>query len=112
MQKGSREYFDDKHFPMGFRRSGDFTIPEAKLLAEYGVTLKQLSDGKLSPNSEQEQQFMLVLAGSALPQSPIEKVWLKYLKVTSPKAYVSIYGNSKPEVDNDAESSNDNEDIM
>lgn len=104
MRKGNRDYFDDKHFPMGFRRSGDFTIPEAKLLTEYGDTLKQLAEGSLIAESELEQQFINVVSGSAKAESAIEKVWLKYLKATSPKAYVSIYGHSKPEVDIEVES--------
>lgn len=107
MQKGNSEYFDDKHFPMGFRRSGDFTIPEAKLLAEYGVTLKQLSDGKVPANSTLEKQFLDVISGAIEPQTAIEKVWLKYLKVTTPKSYISIYGSSKPEVDIESEPSSE-----
>ena len=102
MRKGQSEFFDDKHFPMGFRRSGDFTIPEAKLLTEYGVTLKQLANGSLAAESEQEHQFIKVVAGESEPQSQIEKVWIKYLKVTSPKAYVSIYGSSKPIVEHES----------
>lgn len=99
MRKGSRDYFDDKHFPMGFRRSGDFTISEAKLLTEYGLTLKHLTSGAISAESEQEQHFIKVISGNVDPKSDIEKVWLKYLKVTSPKVHVSIYGHSKPEID-------------
>ena len=99
MRRGNSDYFDDKNFPMGFRRSGEFTIPESNLLTEYGMTLKQLTDGSITPESEQEQQFLKVITQQLEPQSPIEKVWIKYLKVTSPKAYVSIYGNAKPEVD-------------
>lgn len=102
MRKGTKEYFDDKHFPMGFRRSGDFTIKEAKLLTEYGLTLSQLSTGIISATSEHESHFIKVLSGESTPQSEVEKVWLKYLKVTSPKAFVSIYGQYKPDVEIDS----------
>lgn len=102
VRKGTIAYYDDKHFPMGFNRSGDFTIPEAKLLTEYGFTLKQLSEGKLSAESGSEKQFLQVVTGQIEPQSALEKVWLKYLKVTVPQKYISIYGSAKPEVDSDS----------
>ena len=101
VRKGTNAYYDDKHFPMGFSRSGDFTIPESKLLTDYGFTLKQLSDGRLNAETELEHQFLQVIAGQVEAKSPIEKVWLKYLKVTAPQKYISIYGSAKPEVDND-----------
>ena len=99
MRKSNHDYFDDKHFPMGFRRSGDFTINEAKLLTEYGLTLKQLSSGCIDAESEQEQHFIKVISGEAGPINAIEDVWLKYLKVISPKRYVNIYGHFKHDED-------------
>jgi len=99
LRKGNRPFYDDRHFPMGFNRSGDFTIPESKLLTEYGLTLQQLTEGSLPAESEDESHFVQVFSGQAEPLNAIEKVWLKYLKVTSPQAYVSIYGKNKPEVE-------------
>ena len=101
IRKGSHAYYDDKHFPMGFNRSGDFTIGEAKLLTEYGSTLKQLSDGKLSAESSEEDHFLDVVSGSTEAQTEIEKLWLKYIKVTAPQVFISIYGSAKPKVEDD-----------
>ena len=99
IHKGSRPFFDDKHFPQGFNRSGDFTVPEAKLLTEYGSRLKQLSEHQITADNEDESHFLLVLDGKAEAQTPLEKVWLKYITISTPKTFTSIYGAYKPDVD-------------
>lgn len=33
----TNRYFDNKHYPRGFSRHGDFTIKEAQLLERHGM---------------------------------------------------------------------------
>jgi uncharacterized protein YifE (UPF0438 family) len=101
--KGSRPFFDDKHFPQGFSRSGDFTVPEAKLLTEFGLRLKELAEQKVSAENDDEQRFLQVISGSEEAESSIEKVWLKYVTISKPKSFTSIYGAHKPDVDLEAD---------
>ena len=86
---------DKKHYPYGFARSGDFSIKEAKILAENGSVIAALVDGKLTPETDQDMRFIAVAHGETEPASPEEKVWLKYQKrINRPKA-ASIYGSKK-----------------
>jgi hypothetical protein len=56
MRKSIR-FYDDVNFPKGFNRKG-FTIKEATVLDNYGLTMKELLDGSLVPNSKIETQFI------------------------------------------------------
>lgn len=90
-----RPFNDKKNYPYGFARSGDFSIKEAKILAENGSMIAALVDGKLAPTTEQDVRFLEVAHGQIEPESPEEKVWLKYQKrINRPKA-ASIYGSKK-----------------
>ena len=90
-----RPFNDKKNYPYGFARSGDFSIKEAKILAENGSIIAALVDGKLVPTTEQDVRFLEVAHGQIEPESPEEKVWLKYQKrINRPKA-ASIYGSKK-----------------
>ncbi len=75
-----KRFFDDKHFPYGFSRSGDFSLSEVKTLEQNGHLCKALTDGVVDDLTAEDQQFLQVMAGKAEAESPIEKVWLKYLK--------------------------------
>ena len=35
----TRRYFDDKNYPRGFSRHGDFTIREAQTLEQFGSSV-------------------------------------------------------------------------
>ena len=43
-----KPFIDRVKFPYGFKKSGDFSIPEADLLTRYGKTLCDLESGTLS----------------------------------------------------------------
>jgi uncharacterized protein YifE (UPF0438 family) len=47
----TNRFFDNKHYPRGFSRHGDFTIKEAQLLERHGYAFNELELGKrdLSP---------------------------------------------------------------
>lgn len=107
-----RPFLDKRNYPYGFARSGDFSIKEAKILSESGTLIAALVDGKLAPENEQEMRYIAVAHGQVEPESPGEKIWLKYQKrINRPKA-ASIYGSKKLTVtdsddDNDASDSPD-----
>lgn len=76
----TRRFHDPKNYPYGFSRSGDFTIAESRALSEYGALLQALTDGVIEPASDSEENILAVAQGNALPQTSVERVWLKYLK--------------------------------
>jgi len=76
----SRRFIDNKHFPYGFSRSGDFTIREVIELERFGSLYKALSEGTVINPSEDDELFLKVIAGEVESVQPEHKVWLKYLK--------------------------------
>lgn len=48
----TNRYFDNKHYPRGFSRHGDFTIKEAQLLERHGHAFNDLDLGKREPVTE------------------------------------------------------------
>lgn len=42
-------FFDNKHYPRGFSRHGDFTIKEAQMLERYGFAFNELDSENVSP---------------------------------------------------------------
>lgn len=76
----SRIFFDNKHFPRGFSRSGIFSRKEAGLLERHGNAMKELGEGKREPASDVERRFVKMAQGECEPQTEFEKTWAKYLK--------------------------------
>ena len=37
----THRFFDNKHYPRGFSRHGDFTIKEAQFLERYGFAMNE-----------------------------------------------------------------------
>ena len=72
------EFYDDKHFPRGFKRSGDFTIPESEILSRLGSRLSQLEAHRTQPETDAEQHFVEMCMHNLLPETQVEKVWAKY----------------------------------
>ncbi|MFE8072676.1 DUF413 domain-containing protein [Marinobacteraceae bacterium S3BR75-40.1] len=79
----NRAFFDDRRFPRGFARSGEFTLKEAELLTKHGALLKDLTEGRLAPSNAAQKHFLSVVEGAAEAEHPLEKVWLKYLGLTT-----------------------------
>ena len=101
IRKSTKSYFDDLNFPRGFSRSGEFTVIESKILNDYGHNLKDLANGSMMPENPEEIRFSECCSGLVEPQTQIEKLWKKYIQLTSPKKYESIYGTHKPQLDFD-----------
>ncbi|MDF7679541.1 DUF413 domain-containing protein [Enterobacteriaceae bacterium ESL0689] len=95
----THRFFDNKNYPRGFSRHGDFTIKEAQLLEQYGYALNELDLGKRQPVTEDEKQFILVCRGECNPATEVERVWIKYMAhIKRPKRFHTLSGG-KPQVE-------------
>lgn len=89
----TRRFFDDKNYPRGLGRHGDFTIKEAEILGKYGEALKELSSGKRKPTTKEEKNFVACCKNKRDPETLIEKVWHKYqLKTSSNRRVYTLSG--------------------
>ncbi|MGJ8690976.1 MAG: DUF413 domain-containing protein [Thalassotalea sp.] len=92
----SRKFYDDKNYPRGMRRSGDYSISEVNILETYGVALASLAAGTIEPLTDEEINFKSVCNGEITPTTAIEKAWLKYQnKILTPKQFHTLFGRSK-----------------
>lgn len=99
----SRKFYDDKNYPRGLSRSGDFTLNEGRILEAHGVAMQELMSGTRAPVNEEEERFVLVCEGSADATSSFEKAWKKYQnKVLSPKHFHTLFGRNKVDSDDSA----------
>lgn len=73
IRQGNNVFLDAVHYAYGFKKSGDFTIPESEILSHYGHTLLGLEMGEIAPESAEEKQFVQVMLGKVAPESKIEK---------------------------------------
>jgi uncharacterized protein YifE (UPF0438 family) len=112
-QVTKKPFADKRNYPYGFARSGDFSINEAKLLQAHGSLFAALVDGKITPETDDEQQYLESALGHREPATPQEKAWLKYqARINRPKT-ASIYGSKRAaaeDVDDDDDIS-DNSDL-
>ncbi|WP_448551592.1 DUF413 domain-containing protein [Thalassotalea montiporae] len=109
--KANRKFYDDRNYPRGMGRSGDFTLAEVQILENHGVALKALADGSQTPETELEQRFVEVCQGKLAPENKVEKAWLKYQnKVLSPKQFHTLFGRTKVEA-SDEETTTESIDI-
>ena len=77
----TNRYFENKYYPRGFSRHGDFTIKEAQLLERHGYAFNELDLGKREPVTE------------------AERVWSKYMtRIKRPKRFHTLSGG-KPQVE-------------
>ena len=103
-----RNFYDDRNYPRGMKRSGDFTLAEAEVLERYGVALMALSSGNRLPATEEEQHFVDVCRGNTTVANTIERAWLKYQNIIlTPKQFHTLFGRTKVEADEEIESDPD-----
>lgn len=79
----TRRFFDDKNYPRGFSRHGDYTIRESQTLEQFGQACLALENGERKPATAEEKQFVAVMKGEREAETTLEKVWLKYRALTS-----------------------------
>ncbi|WP_086980908.1 DUF413 domain-containing protein [Vibrio aphrogenes] len=90
------KFFDNKHFARGFSRSGEFTINEAQVLENYGKTMQGLFEGHLSPETEEEHNFIAAFQeGGEGVVSKYAQCWKKYLSKTQRKRTYTLCSTVK-----------------
>ncbi|OOS00800.1 hypothetical protein B0187_00420 [Haemophilus paracuniculus] len=98
----SRRFFDDKNYPRGFARHGDYTIREAQTLEQYGLACLELESGERKPATPEEKRFVAVCKGEEIAESVIEKAWLKYRDLTGKtKRIYTLSGNVAGDANDD-----------
>ncbi|MFM2486900.1 DUF413 domain-containing protein [Celerinatantimonas yamalensis] len=109
----NRRFFDDKHFPRGFSRSGVFTIKEAQVLESFGFAFKELDEQLRQPSDTVEQRFVAVCRGEQAAESAEEKAWLKFKQRTGRRRFHALVGSPKVVAsDDEVSSSSDDEDLV
>ncbi|CAK9886459.1 MAG: hypothetical protein XXXJIFNMEKO3_02897 [Candidatus Erwinia impunctatus] len=95
----TNRFFDNKHYPRGFSRHGDFTIKEAQLLERFGYAFNELDLEKRQPVTDEERQFVEVCRGVREPQTETERVWSNYMsRIKRPKRFHTLSGG-KPQME-------------
>lgn len=97
-RQGKKRFFDNKKFPRGFAKSGDFTLVEEDILTRYGDTMQNLESGIIQPENAEEAHFLSVVQNQTEAESKLERVWLKYIKLArGRKRFHTLNGRSKPD---------------
>ena len=79
----TRRFFDDKNYPRGFSRHGDYTIKESQVLEQYGQAFKAL-----------EKEFVAFCRGERAPETFFEKTWNKYrTRINTTKRVYTLSGD-------------------
>ncbi|OCL27517.1 DUF413 domain-containing protein, partial [Gilliamella sp. wkB171] len=68
-----QRFFDNKNYPRGFSRHGDFTIKEAQILEKHGYAFKDLDTEIRKPVTAEEKSFVAVCKGKKEPTTEFEK---------------------------------------
>ncbi|SUC18298.1 Uncharacterized protein conserved in bacteria [Proteus mirabilis] len=89
----TNRFFDNKHYPRGFSRHGDFTIKEAQILERHGQAFNELDLGKREPATEAEKLFVAMCRGEREAATVEEKIWKKYTsRISRPKTFSYLIG--------------------
>lgn len=89
-----KEFRDDKNFPHGFSRSGNFSRNESEVLAKGGIVANALLSGDQKPKSKAHKQFLAVCRGEKDAESLFEKLWLKYVDLVGRKRVVFSFAST------------------
>ena len=90
-----KKFYDEKNFPNGFAKSGEFTIVEARLLEEHGIALRHIAQkNKSDSNTLQIEKLLEYTESTVGAKEKIEKIWKKYEMITTsrPKTIFSGCG--------------------
>ncbi|AIN20075.1 hypothetical protein DJ57_3543 [Yersinia rochesterensis] len=69
----TNRFFDNKHYPRGFSRHGDFTIKEAQLLERHGYAFNELTSVNASLQQKKNSYLLLFVAASVSQSAPKKK---------------------------------------
>ncbi|MBQ4837373.1 MULTISPECIES: DUF413 domain-containing protein [Pseudoalteromonas] len=92
----SKPFYDDANFPRGFSRSGHFTLLESELLQQHGKLLSSLYKQESPPSNSFQQQFVDTFTQHTPPSNQMEKIWAKYLDLTTRKHKTHTLSSQKP----------------
>ncbi|MDU8925019.1 DUF413 domain-containing protein [Pasteurellaceae bacterium LIM206] len=96
----NRRFFDDKNYPRGFARHGDYTIKEAQVLEQHGQAFKALESGERAPVTEEEKSFVSFCSGERPAATFFEKTWQKYRsRISTNKRVYTLSGVVSDNVD-------------
>lgn len=98
----TRRFFDDKNYPRGFARHGDYTIRESQTLEQFGQACLALENGERKAATDEEKRFVAVCKGDEIAESFLEKTWLKYRSLTTKtKRIYTLSSNAGSEAGDD-----------
>ncbi|TCP96237.1 hypothetical protein EDC44_10558 [Cricetibacter osteomyelitidis] len=98
----TRRFFDDKNYPRGFSRHGDYTIREAQTLEERGQAFSELDLGLRQAQTDEEKQFVSFCRGERTPETFFEKTWNKYrTSISTVKRVYTLSGNVATDANED-----------
>ncbi|WP_105901537.1 DUF413 domain-containing protein [Vibrio gangliei] len=107
------KFFDNKHFARGFNRSGEFTINEAQVLENYGKTMQALFEGKITPEDEDESNFIAAFQeGGEGIVSKYAQCWKKYLSKTQRKRTYTLCSTVKSGASSYEDDDSDSDDLL
>ena len=90
----TRRFFDDKNYPRGFSRHGDYKIKESQVLEQYGQAFKALDSGERKPTTKEEKEFVAFCRGERVPETFFEKTWNKYrTRINTTKRVYTLSGD-------------------
>mgnify|MGYP002637798151 CR=1 FL=1 len=105
-----KRFYDNKKFPYGFSRSGDFSIAEAQCLEKYGALYKALIENQVIDPSKSDLKLIKACQGPVKTMSFEEETWLKYLNYQT-RSQVWITPNAKAANSDKSSSSDELDDI-
>jgi len=74
-----RRYFQKPFIIRCVKLHDLFTEEEIDLLKRYGNWMKALMDGEIEPDTERQKHFVKVCRGEIEPETPYERIWMRYL---------------------------------
>ncbi len=74
----NKKFHEEKHFPYGIARSGEFNKSQATLLETYGVAYQELHSGVRKPVNKEEIDFVSVCLGNKKANTQHEIAWMRY----------------------------------
>ncbi|MFH0258512.1 DUF413 domain-containing protein [Vibrio rumoiensis] len=107
------KFFDNKHFARGFSRSGEFTISEAQILENYGRAMQGLFEGNLTPEDNDEQEFITAFQeGGEGVINKYAQCWKKYLSKTQRKRTYTLCSTVKSGTSSSYDDDGDSDDLL
>ena len=71
----TNRFFDNKNYPRGFSRHGDFTIKEAQMLERHGYAFNELDLGKREPANSLSQSAVASVSHSLKQNVYGSSIW-------------------------------------